>query len=46
MACCVLVGYLLGRAVNRFRRDRPVDRVVTRYTAPRNINSDSTIASG
>ena len=36
MACCVLVGYLLGRAVNRFRRDRAADRVVvTRYTAAR-----------
>ena len=36
MACCVLVRYLLGRTMNRFRRDRPGERVVTtRYGAPR-----------
>jgi len=25
MACCVLVGYLVGRAMNRFRRARSAD---------------------
>jgi hypothetical protein len=37
MACCVLVGYLVGRAVNRFRRARPAGPVTQgKYRAATN----------